>query len=67
MHIAKETRTLNEDTKTKLVFVLNPREATIPIGVPGAPVLAWGLCVGALSSAALTFLAIRFDVMKEFF
>jgi hypothetical protein len=43
-------------------LVLNFRLNEIPIGEPGSPVLAWGLCVVALASAILSFSGLRWGM-----
>lgn len=50
----------NDLDEPKRGLVLNFRLNEIPIGEPGSPVLAWGLCIIALASAVLAFLELRF-------
>ena len=47
-----------DETKSAIIVHLHLNK--IPIGEPGAPVIAWGLCIIALVSAVLAFLELRF-------
>ena len=57
MHMVKGAESLREDVETNVALVINPRENAFPIGKPGSPVLAWGLCILAVASSVTTFLA----------
>jgi hypothetical protein len=48
-----------EKTGIVLSFHMGERKPDIPIGKPGAPLIAWGLCIIAALSAASTYLALR--------
>jgi hypothetical protein len=49
----------NEKTGIVLSFHMGERKPDIPIGKPGAPLLAWGLCIIAALSAVSAYLALR--------
>jgi hypothetical protein len=49
----------NKKTGIVLSFHMGERKPDIPIGKPGAPFIAWGLCFLAALSALSTYLALR--------